>query len=373
MVPGTGLYVHIPFCRIKCHYCDFACWPGLEDRVGEYLGAVAREWSCYPAEMEVASLYVGGGTPSLLTPEQVHRLLSDLRARGRWHESLEATFEVNPGTGGPALWRSLRKAGINRISMGVQVMDDAMLRAIGRDHGVAEVRRTTWELREAGFTDVSMDLIYGLPEQSFAAWEDTLRQVIDLGPAHMSLYSLQVEDRTLFGLRASQGRLEVPDEDRVREMHDVAVVRLAEAGYRRYEIASWCRPGHESVHNRIYWSHRPFVGLGTGAHSWDGVRRYAHDRSFRGYLADPSPRLEVPPEAQDLSFDTALIMGLRRVDEGIDPLEFKERFGLDPFEVHAVALGKFLEEGLLERADGRLRLTAEAIPLANVVFAELLR
>jgi len=373
MSRGTGLYVHVPFCRIKCHYCDFACYPGLEDRIGSYVEAVGREWSCYPGDTEVASLYVGGGTPSLLEPGDVHKLAGLLRGRGNWTQLAEATFEVNPGTGGPELWRALRETGFRRISMGVQVMDDALLCAIGRDHGVADVLRTTQELRAEGLSDLSMDLIYGLPGQEPEHWAETLEQVIRLQPPHLSLYSLQIEERTLFGVRAAQGRLEVPDEDRVRTMHDHAVVRLAAAGYRRYEIASWCLPGHESVHNRIYWTHRPFIGLGVGAHSWDGVRRYAHDRSFRTYMADPIPRRDVSPEPDDLSFDTALIMGLRLVEEGVDLEVFTERFGQDPFVVHGKALEGFLAEGLLERHGNCIRLAPEAIPVANGIFSALLR
>lgn len=373
MPDGTGLYVHVPFCRIKCHYCDFACYPGLEDRIDAYIEALGREWTCYPDDMRIASLYLGGGTPSLLGPEQVRRLVTLLRSRGDWSGLGEATFEVNPGTGGPDLWQSLREAGFRRISMGVQVMDDARLRAIGRDHGVADVHRTLAELRAAGLQDVSMDLIYGLPGQEPESWAETLEQVVALAPPHLSLYALQVEERTLFGVRAAQGRLDVPDEDRVRIMHDHAVERLAAAGLRRYEIASWCTPGHESVHNRIYWMHRPFVGLGVGAHSWDGTRRYGHDRSFRGYMADPSPRRNVEPEAPALSYDTALIMGLRLVEEGVDIPSFTERFGEDPFEVHGAVLEGFLAEGLLERRGTRLRLAPDAIPVANGVFAALLR
>lgn len=376
MPPGVGLYLHIPFCAIKCHYCDFACFTGLEALMEPYVAALEKELRVYAerdGRIEVASVYLGGGTPSLLPPALLERLLASIRESTSVARDAEITLEANPGTGGPELWAAARASGVNRISLGVQVMDDAVLRAIGRDHSTADVRRTLGDLREAGFDDVSVDLIYGLPGQTLAAWEDTMCAAIDLAPDHFSIYSLQVEERTVFGKRWREGDLPLPGEECEREMHDQADERLVTAGYRRYEVSSWCRPGHESVHNRIYWYNRPYIGLGTGAHSYYQGRRYGHGRSVKAYLASPVP--PIPDERQDAreEMEETIFMGLRLVREGLSRPRFAERFGADVRSFYGPEIDRLVSRGMLEETPEALRLTRDAIPVANDVFAAFLR
>lgn len=376
MPTGVGLYLHIPFCAIKCHYCDFACYTGMEAQMEPYVAALEQELRAYGeryGKLDVASIYLGGGTPSLLPPSLLERLLAAIRDLTCVVQGAEITMEDNPGTGGPELWSAARAAGVNRMSVGVQVMDDEALRAIGRDHTVADVVRTMRDLREAGFADVSVDLIYGLPDQSLAQWSATVDAALRLEPEHFSVYSLQVEERTVFGKRHREGALPLPGEDAEREMHDVLDSRLEAAGYRRYEISSWCRAGHESVHNRIYWHNRPYIGLGTGAQSFFDGRRYGHGRSVKAYVAAPVPPIPGDRQGRGEEMEETVFMGLRLVREGLSRERFLERFGADVREFYGAEIDRLVSLGMLEETPERLRLTRDAIPLANDVFSAFLR
>lgn len=376
MTSGVGLYIHIPFCAIKCHYCDFACATGLEALMEPYVAALERELRAYSERsggLEIASIYLGGGTPSLLPPRLLERLLARVHGTANVAPGAEITLEDNPGTGGPEHWAAARSAGVNRMSVGVQVMDDAALQAIGRDHSVDDVRRTLRELRHAGFEDLSVDLIYGLPGQTLREWEATVAAAVALEPEHFSVYSLQVEERTVFGKRQLEGSLSLPGEDAEREMHDLLDARLEEAGFRRYEISSWCLPGHESVHNRIYWHNRPYIGLGTGAHSFYQGRRYGHGRSVKAYIADPSPPIPPEPQARGEEMEETVFMGLRLVREGLSRERFAARFGADVRAFYGAEIDRLVSLGMLEETPELLRLTRDAIPLANDVFAAFIR
>jgi oxygen-independent coproporphyrinogen-3 oxidase len=369
---GVGLYVHVPFCAIKCHYCDFACYTGLDALMADYVGALEREMAHYSG-LDVASVYLGGGTPSLLPPTLMQRLLAAIRAHFDLRPGAETTFEVNPGTGDRELFEVARSGGCNRVSVGVQVMDDRALAAIGRDHTVADVATCMADLRAAGFADISVDLIYGLPDQTSAAWSATIEAALGLEPQHFSVYSLQVEDRTVFGKRHREGRLRLPGEDVERDMHDSLDAALVRAGYARYEISSWCIPGHESVHNRIYWHNRPYVGLGTGAHSFFGGRRFAHGRSVKGYVALPEPPAGGDLQSRDEEMEETVFMGLRLVREGVSTRAFAERFGVDIRDVYGKVIDGLVARGMVEENADCLRLAPEAIPVANDVFAAFLR
>lgn len=369
---GTGLYIHIPFCAIKCHYCDFACYTGLDRLTEPYVSALIMEMDHYSG-LEIASVYFGGGTPSLLPPFLLTRLMAAVRERFAVQPLAEITFEVNPGTGGPDLWEAAFAAGVNRLSMGVQVMDDVMLKAIGRDHSIADVHRSLAGVRSAGFDDISIDLIFGLPGQTLEGWERTVSDALKLAPRHYSVYGLQVEEKTVYGHLDLQGRLERPTEDTERDMLDLLDSRLEGAGFRRYEISSWCEPGRESAHNRIYWHNSPYVGLGTGAASYFDGKRFNHGRSVQGYIADPTP--PIPPERQTLQeeMEETVFMGLRLVQEGLSKTAFRERFGADPRRFYEAEIDRLVSNGLLIDAPDALRLSPSAIPVANEVFRAFLR
>ena len=376
---GLGLYVHIPFCRSRCHYCDFACHAGRERQMEAYVAALEREISSYSGSvtprggvLDAATLYLGGGTPSLLQPGQLERVLRAARRHFALAEGAEVTMEVNPRTGSTDLWRVARAGGVNRVSVGAQVFDDALLESLGRDHDVTDVSRTVGELRDAGFADISLDLMFGLPGQDLVSWEATLDRALALGPQHFSVYGLQIEPHTVFGVRAERGQLQLPGEDAERQMLDLLVEKMAAAGYRRYEISSWARPGHESAHNRIYWLGRPYIGFGTGAHSYLARRRYAHDRSIDGYLDRPLPAIPARPQPLREAMEDAVFMGLRLVQDGVSFARFRRRFKRELGEVFGTAISRMLDLGMLEVRQDSLCLTPAALPVANVVFAEFL-
>ncbi|MBM3269364.1 MAG: radical SAM family heme chaperone HemW [Candidatus Sericytochromatia bacterium] len=372
MPPGIGLYVHVPFCAIKCHYCDFACYTGLDSLMEPYVAALIAEMKCYEP-CDVASIYLGGGTPSLLPPALLGRLLAAAHEHFLISPAAEVTLEVNPGTGAPGLWETALAGGVNRLSVGVQAFDDLELAAIGRDHTVRDVDRTICDVRAAGFHDVSLDLIYGLPDQSEPGWARTVAEALARGPEHFSVYSLQVEERTVFGARERAGDLPLPGEDAERGMHDHLDAALDCAGFRRYEISSWCRPGHESVHNRLYWHNRDYIGLGSGAHSYFQGRRYSHGRSVKAYLRDPQPRIPPDRQPRQEEMEETIFMGLRLVREGLSRERFAARFGSDVREFYAAEIDQLVALGMLEESPEALRLSRDAIPVANDVFAAFLR
>ncbi len=340
----------------------------LEREIASYSGSVAPGGGL----LEAATLYLGGGTPSLLQPGLLERVLLAAHGHFRIARGAEVTMEVNPGTGSPALWRVAREGGVNRVSVGAQVFDDGLLANLGRDHRVLDVSRTVGELRAAGFADISLDLMFGLPGQDLVSWNVTLDRALALEPRHFSIYSLQVEPHTAFGVRAERGQLQLPGEDAEREMLDLVVEKMAEAGYRRYEISSWARPGYESAHNRIYWLGRPYLGFGTGAHSYFARRRFAHDRTIDGYLDHPLPVIPARPQPVREAMEDAILMGLRLVQEGVSFAGFRRRFQRELGEVFQAPISRMVELGMLEVRPDSLCLTPAALPVANGVFAEFL-
>ncbi len=371
--PPVGLYVHIPFCLKKCYYCDFACYAGQERHLEAYLEALEHELRAYPAGLPVRTIYLGGGTPSILSAPQLERLIRAIEGHFAVAPDSERSMEVNPGTGGHDLWRAARELGFTRLSLGVQSFDDALLRAIGRDHAVADVYRTFAAMRQAGHDSLSLDLIYALPGQTMAQWEATLDAALALGPEHYSVYGLILEEQTVFGAWHRKGRLDLAPEDLEVAMGDRVVARMEAAGYERYEISSWAKPGHQALHNRIYWRNEPYIGLGTGAHSYWQGRRYENPRGIVEYLRHPAPTW---PAHEPLAFETereeTAFLALRMTQEGLDKARFKERFGQAPEEVFAGALERMVQAGLVENAAERLRLTPRGIWLSNEVFAALL-
>ena len=350
-----GLYVHIPFCAVKCFYCDFTAFSGQKSQSARYLRALEREFELTRQGLSFDTLYVGGGTPSELSASEVAELLRIVGGAYR-----EATFEASPDSLDAEKIAALRQGGVTRLSLGLQTAEDRLLRAVGRRHGWDDFRRTYEACRAAGFS-MNVDLMYALPGQALAECDRSLDAVLSLSPDHLSLYGLQVEDRTLFGKR----EVEV-DEDLARAMFESALDRLAAAGFEHYEISNFARPGRQSVHNRIYWRNGEYLGLGCGASSFlNGTRRANHDR-----LADYCAAVEAgrPPivEAERLDGRRALgegvLLGLRLL-EGLEwTPELEAAFPEE--RRHVVARGW----AALDR--GRLRLTREGVFLANKVFAE---
>jgi oxygen-independent coproporphyrinogen-3 oxidase len=370
------LYVHVPFCRLVCAYCDFVTIGGRAHDIPAYVDALLRELRLRPAPGELRTIYLGGGTPSLLSAAQGDQLVA--AARGRWeHVALEEiTMEANPSARETPDWSGLRDAGVTRVSLGVQSLRDEELATLARGHTADEARAAFAAARRAGFDNISIDLIYGIPGQSVDDWRAGLRAAIELGPNHVSCYALQLTlapDEWAAPPRGGALRWRTrmvgrQDDELAGRQYALAEDLLADAGYRHYELSSWARPGHESAHNSAYWARRAYTGIGAGAHSYDGTgERSWNLRELDGYLAAAvagrrpeagSERLDEPTRAFE-----AIALGLRRID-GISRRDFAAEFGHDPIERLETGGGADPHR-LLEWDDERLRLTRRGRLLAN--------
>jgi len=388
-----SLYLHIPFCSLKCRYCDFNSYAGLEELVEPYVGALIAEmglWSGFARGRPLPTVFFGGGTPSLLPIGQVERIMRALRERFALAPDAEVTLEANPGTVDREYLGALLAAGVNRISFGVQSFFDDELAALDRIHSAAEAEEAYRWARDAGFRRVNLDLIYGLPEQPLERWRASLERAIDLAPDHMSLYALTVEEGTKLAYDIEHGSLLEPDGDAQAEMYEWSQGRMAAAGYRQYEISNWATLGQECRHNLVYWQNGDWLGLGAGAHSHLAGLRFADVYSPRRYVQLVGETAQAPQGADagallksmrqvtyvegprpELARADTLIMGLR-LNEGVSLAEFRRRFGEAADEGYAATFDEFVSLGLLERANGRIRLTPRGRLLANEVFTRLL-
>jgi oxygen-independent coproporphyrinogen III oxidase len=377
----AGVYIHIPFCRARCSYCDFATG-AYEGALAEtYVSALAREMETFTLEgacevdaNEVDTIYFGGGTPSLLTGEQVAHILDTVRRRFRVSTDAEVTLEMNPGTVAHDTLRAFRDAGINRASFGAQTFDDGELRRLGRTHTADDTRRTLSMLRDAGFNNISFDLIAGLPEQTLKAWERNLDEALSLSPEHLSLYLLEVHTGTPLAEQIREGRFASPDPDVAAEMYRLLVERTRSAGYEQYEISNFCFEGRESRHNMKYWTGAPYYGFGCSAHSFDGAAsRWSNERDARAYvhLIEEKGSAVVTRDYLDERERgaEALFLGLRLLSRGVNLAEHSARFHLDVRAVYAEDLARFDEAGLVKLDGDVLRLTQAGALLSNEVFA----
>jgi oxygen-independent coproporphyrinogen-3 oxidase len=374
----AGIYIHIPFCRSRCSYCDFATGAYEGALAERYVGALVAEIRAFRqpegAGAVADTVYFGGGTPSLLSPAQLTRILEAAHERFRISTDAEITLEINPGSVTPELLGAFRRAGINRASFGAQTFDDRELRRLGRTHTAADARRTLVDLRDAGFSNISFDLIAGLPEQTLAGWAANLEEALALGPAHLSLYLLEVHTGTPLADQIRRGMWRAPDADLAAEMYELMVERTRAAGFEQYEISNFCRPGDESRHNMKYWTGEPYYGFGCSAHSFDGERaRWSNERDVRRYVEmierERSAVVEQTTlDAREASAE-ALFLGLRLLRRGVDLGEHRARFGADVRADYRDDLRRFSEAGLIELSGDLLRLTPTGALLSNEVFA----
>lgn len=371
-----GVYLHIPFCRSRCSYCDFATDiydGGLADA---YVDALVKEIGLFDRvahRTAVDTIYFGGGTPSLLTPTQLERILGAVHQRSAVSPAAEVTMEMNPGTLTPEVLQEFRSLGINRASFGAQTFDDDELRRLGRRHSAEDVRRTIRMMREAGFDNVSFDLIAGLPAQTLAAWERNLDEALALEPEHLSLYLLEVHDGTPLADQIRKGHQPTPDDDLAAEMYEVMLDRTAAAGYEHYEISNFCRPGYASRHNSKYWTGAPVFGFGCSAHSFDGDRtRWSNERDTARYVRAMnevgSAMVETVSLDEREARAEAIFLGLRLLD-GLDLREHEARFGVDLRKEFSDDLTRLTEAGLVEIDAELLRLTRHGAVLSNEVFS----
>jgi len=390
---SVGVYVHVPFCERVCPYCDFAVIgtpelpPAQETR---YVDALLRELASRTAAYQdadgrphrLASIYLGGGTPALLSPESLGRIVEGVRAAFPSDVPVEITLEVNPSTVERDRLPGFRAIGVNRVSVGVQSFEDAVLKRLGRAHRAEEAHLTLDACRAAGFQVISLDLIFAAPGQCLADVEADLGSALAFGPDHVSTYELTIESGTPFALAASRGQLPLPDEAEAIAMLEALEDRLRLSGYVRYEISNYAHPGFQAVHNRRYWQRQPVLGIGVGAFSTEpasaaapyGARR-SNVRDLRTYLDRIAQQL--PPAAGPTEvFDAATARGeaaflALRASRGLLAAEFEREFGQPPRAFFGPAIDRLLEGSLLEEAEGGdLRLSARGRLLADSVFAE---
>ncbi len=393
----TSIYLHIPFCESKCVYCDFNSYAGLTHLHEDFVDALCADIARGPehaalvrlapapdgvpdatAEVgRVETIFLGGGTPSVLPPAAIGRILDTVARHYDVAPDAEISMEANPGTITAAKFRGYRAAGVNRLSMGVQSFDDAQLQAIGRIHTAAQAEEALARARAAGFTNVNLDFIFGLPEQDLAGWERTLTRAVSLGPEHLSCYSLIVEEHTPLWLRVERGQVQVPGEDAVAEMYERGQAVLAAAGYAQYEISNWARPGYACRHNLVYWRALPYLGFGPGAHGFFGNRRYWTVLRPRDYIAAIRAGASVLAGAEwiapDLAMGEYMMLGLRTL-AGVTPSGFAARFGRPFADVYGDVAAQLAGWGLLavEPEHDSVRLTPRGLLLGNEVFARFL-
>lgn len=384
-----GLYLHIPFCARKCPYCDFNTYAGLDELHGAYVDALCREirlWAPRVQDRVVRTIFLGGGTPTLLAPAQLGRILDEARAALRVAPDAEVTSEANPGTVDRETFAALRASGVNRLSIGVQSFQAAELDFLGRIHGTEDVARAFASARDAGFDNVSLDFMFGLPGQPDEAWADSLDRAIALGPEHLSLYSLIVEPGTPLYDQVHRGQVPAPDDDRAAAQYEHAMRRLAEAGYRHYEVSNWAREGRTCAHNLVYWRNRDYLGVGAGAHGhlrrapWPegerADRRWGNRRPVPGYLRDlAAPRLPVASH-EDLTprqaMGETMMLGLRLLQEGVTEEGFRRLHGRSLDGAFGDRMARLQGAGLLARDARGVRLTARGLMVGNRVFGAFL-
>ncbi len=379
---GVGVYVHVPFCHHRCAYCDFNIYADRPAQHEVYVRAVAEEMAGTAARVgraRVPTIYFGGGTPSLLAAELIGGLLTTLHAFFEVADDAEITLELNPLADRARsidYLARLRSLGVNRLSLGVQSSHADELHMLRRGHSFEDAVRTFEAARAAGFENVNVDLIYGLPAQSIERWQTTLRRALDLRPDHVSAYSLQVEERTALFNWVRDGKVSVPNDDLTAAMYEAAQTMLAAAGFEHYEISNWARPGFQSRHNLVYWHNAPYFGFGCGAHSSLDGERYWNVLSPQAYSRAIEERGEAVAGRESISRELAigetLMLGLRLIDEGIDRARFADRFGVELDTIFGKTIERLVDQNLIEALPDRIRLTPRGRLLGNRVFAEFL-
>lgn len=374
----AGIYVHIPFCRSRCSYCDFATDVYKnKETVDRYVNALCKEISNFkfqiPNPGKADTIYFGGGTPSLLSPSQLEKILESIHKKFSVAKNAEITMEMNPATVSLESLKEFRNLGVNRASFGAQTFDDTELKRLGRRHTASDVRETIDLLRRADFQNVSFDLIAGLPRQTLEDWERNLDEALKLKPEHLSLYLLEIHEGTPLAEQIRSGRQPLPDEELAAQMYELMLEKISAKGYRQYEISNFSLPGCESRHNLKYWQFAPYYSFGVSAHSFDGDNeRWANEPDTLAYVRkienDLSPIAE-KIELNEKSRRAEYAFLRLRLNEGVDLKEFRKKFGADLPEEFSGEFERLREAGLIEFNQNNLRLTRKGMLYSNEVFS----
>ncbi|MAR34080.1 MAG: coproporphyrinogen III oxidase [Chloroflexi bacterium] len=384
---SLGIYIHIPFCQTKCFYCDFNTYTKIEDQIDEYISCVISEiniWGEILGKSSIRSIFFGGGTPSYIDSKYIKIILDTIHENFYVDKNIEVTLETNPNDVSKNKFIDLISIGINRISMGVQSFDDSLLRMLGRRHDSKEAENSYKTLRETGFDNLSIDLMYGLPYQSIQSWENTLDKSIYLKPNHISLYSLQVENGTPLKSKINSGAYEKPDDDKAAEMYEIAEKKLFNKNFFQYEISNWSKKSFECVHNKIYWENNFYLGIGAGAHSRINNFRFSNIKSPKKYintlmnnkvLKSETMKIDFIENLDSLSFSDeiseTMMMGMR-LNQGIKLEKFKQKFGKTIYEIFDNEIKKLKNLNLIEINETHIRLSSKGRLLGNEVFQEFI-
>lgn len=373
---ASSVYIHIPFCATKCYYCAFNTYTFHKEQAKAYLQALRTEMELYVSETDpLQTIFIGGGTPSILSANALSQLLTDIHQHFRITPDAEITVECNPGTVDIEKLRVMQDNGVNRLSFGLQAMQDETLKQLGRIHTVAEFLQSYHLAREGGFENINIDLIFALPDQTMDAWHHTLNEVISLEPTHISAYNLVMEETTPFYEWWQAGELHLPPEDTEADMFQYTIETLTAHGYTHYEICNFARPNREALHNLVYWNNQSCIGLGAGASGYVNGVRYSNIRGIAPYIDKLAERTKPIADRERLTGDTekaeTLMLALRK-REGISLDVYQNRFGEQIEVAFGSILKKWMDLGLLERTATHLRLTARGLFLANEVFVELM-
>ena len=373
-----GIYIHIPFCKSRCSYCDFATDVYRNNEAVErYVSALCAEiqnskFKIQNSEDRIETIYFGGGTPSLLSAAQLEKILSAIHQKFAVEPEIEFTLEMNPATVTIEKLRDFKNLGVNRASFGVQTFDDRALKLLARGHDANDARQTFELLRRAGFDNISFDLIAGLPHQTLRDWEQNLDEALRLNPEHLSLYLLEIHEGTPLAEQIRSQRQPKPDEDLAAAMYEMMIGKTADAGFSQYEISNFCRDGFQSRHNSKYWLCEPVFAFGVSAHSFDGKRRWANERDTNRYVSlienETTPVVEINElDEKQLAGEFAFLN--LRLTKGLDLDEYKSRFGIDLRENLAEDLARLEDFGLIKYAGNHLKLTRHGMVYSNEVFA----
>ena len=372
-----SLYIHIPFCAQKCLYCDFPSFARKDHLRKAYIEALNKEIISLREKynnLEINTIFIGGGTPSVLEADELECLLKEV-AKLNMAKDIEYSMECNPGNLTEEKLEVMKNYGVNRISIGLQAKQDNLLKGLGRIHNYKTFKENFLLAKKVGFNNINVDLMFGLPNQRLNEWEETLREIISLEPAHISAYSLIIEEGTAFYNLYENDKLKLPTEEEERKMYHLAKKILEENGFNQYEISNYDKEGKECRHNLAYWNMDNWIGVGSAAASYINGKRIKNISSVEEYINSINEKGEAVEEiinnSKNDNMEEFMFMGLRKIN-GIDENEFKKRFSMNINDVYGEILNKYIDEGLLIRDSGRIFLSEKGIEISNIIMADFL-
>lgn len=369
--PLNSLYIHVPFCKSKCYYCNFVSLVNINNYAESYVNTLLREIESVFNNRKnppLKTIYIGGGTPSLMDIKYLDKIFSQINNLTAISQNTEITLEINPGTVDIEYLKNLKSLGINRLSIGVQSFDDKILKAINRIHNAKEAIETVKMVNKAGFNNINIDLMYGLPYQDMNIWENTLNNAIKLEINHISTYGLKIEEGTVFGKNIPSN---LPDEDLIVSMYADMTNILTNKGFNQYEISNFALSGYESKHNLAYWHNEEYFGLGLSAHGYiDGIR-YSNTENIEEYIKNPLLKLSEHKVSFQEAVEEGIFLGLRLI-EGINIEKFNKEYNIDLYKKYGKIIEKHISSGFLELKEGFLKLTPNGILISNSILADFI-